>query len=298
MTTDYRSERIDLRKIWTQFIHRIWFVIAATVVGAIIGILAYVLYSNIKSGNTVYQIRNDYYITFDYEAFPNGPDYFNAFTWDGFLRDDPIVNYALAELSGIEKSQILDSVSGEILGDYRVLTVIVRGTDADMVQKISDAYKPAMANFANQMEMLKSVDIWTDAAIEEYDEYTREGNAAFLGGLTALIISLFVVLIHVVMDDGIYTEGDWINRYPDIPYLGKKDTEEYKANSLSLLGNEEDYIFIKDDEFAFNIELFDRLKESKGTVIVLDAGKSSAELVDKMVNTFNKQGIKIAGVSF
>ena len=30
-------------------------------------------------GNTVYRVRNDYYITFDYEAFPNGPDFFNAF---------------------------------------------------------------------------------------------------------------------------------------------------------------------------------------------------------------------------
>lgn len=298
MTTDYRSERIDLGKLWTQFIHKLWIIIAATIVGAIIGVLAYVIYSNVKDGNTVYQIRNDYYITFDYEAFPNGPDYFNAFTWDGFLRDDPIVNYALDEMDGITKEQVVAAVSGEIIGDYRVLTVIVRGTDASMVQTISDAYKSAMAKFGEQMEMIKTIEVWTDAPIEEYDAYTRDANAAFLGGLIALLISLFAVLISVILDDRIYTEKDWLYRYADIPYLGMEGTDEYNLNSATLLEADRNYRYLSVDEFAFDIQFINDLKESDGTVIKLEAGKTPSKDIDKVVNTLKKQGINIAGVIF
>ena len=143
-SNDFYARPIDLKRFWRQFRKRIWMVVAATVVGAVLGLLIYVLYSNVMSGNTVYQIRNDYYITFNHEEFPNGVDYYNAYTWDGILRDDPIVNKALEADSGITKAQILESVKGEILGDYRILTVVVTGTDKELVQKISDAYKVAL----------------------------------------------------------------------------------------------------------------------------------------------------------
>ena len=168
-TRDFDTRPIDLRRFWRQFVRRFWIVIAATLVGALLGFVFYVLYSNVKSGNTVYRIRNDYYITFDHEKFPNGADYYNAYTWDGILRDDPVVGKALEVAPDVTKKQILDSVTGEILGDYRILTVVVTGTDQALVQKISDAYKVALPAFADKIDMLKTIELWTDAEIEEYD---------------------------------------------------------------------------------------------------------------------------------
>ena len=298
MTTDYLSERIDLRKLWTQFMHRIWIVIAATIVGAIIGVLAYTIYSNIKCGNAVYQISNDYYISFDYDNYPEGPDYFNAYTWDGFLRDDPIVNYALEELPDVSKEQILNAVSAEIKGDYRVITVNVRGTDASLVQKISDAYKGALANFADNMDMLKSVDVWTDADIVEFDEYTREGNAAFLGGFIGFLIILFAVLINVVLDNRIYTERDWIYRYADIPYLGSIDSEEYKVNRDYIIGSDAEATILHISDFQFDAELMTNLRASEAVILSLQAGMTDGDLIDKVVYTLKKQGINISGVTF
>ena len=74
-SNDFYTRPIDLKRFWRQLRRRLWMVIAATVVGALLGLLIYVLYSNIMSGNTVYRIRNDYYITFNHEEFPNGVDY-------------------------------------------------------------------------------------------------------------------------------------------------------------------------------------------------------------------------------
>jgi hypothetical protein len=271
-------------------------VIAATVLGALLGCVSYVIYSNVMSGNTVYRIRNDYYITFNHEEFPNGVDYYNAYTWDGILRDDPIVNKALEEAPDVTKQQILESVTGEILGDYRILTVVVTGTDKALVQKISDAYKIALPSFAEKIDMLKTIELWTDAEIEVYDAYTREKNAAFLGALIGLFVSLFAVLMYGIFDDAIYTERDWVIRYPKIPYLGKRDTDEYNANRSHLLQYDGNYIELATDQFRYDLDEFDRMRAADGVILKLRSGKDKTEDMDKVVYTLTKQDIKIVGV--
>ena len=295
-TRDFDTRPIDLKRFFRQFVKRFWIVIAVTALGALLGFVSYVIYSNVKSGNTVYRVRNDYYINFDYEAFPQGPDYFNAYTWDGILRDDPVVNKALEVAPGVTKAQILESVKGEILGDYRILTVVVTGTDKEMIQSISDAYKVALPAFADVLDMISSIDLWTDAEIEEYDEYTREGNAAFLGALIGLFVSLFAVLLYGIFDDAIYTERDWVIRYPQIPYLGKRDTDEYNANRSHLLEYDGNYIELATDQFRYDLDEFDRMRAADGVILKLRPGKDKTEAMDKVVYTLKKQDIKIVGV--
>ncbi len=290
----YRS--IDLKRFFRQFKKRIWLVLAATILGAVIGLVGYIAYSNIMSGNTVYRIRNDYYITFDYEAFPNGPDFFNAFTWDGILRDDPVVNKALEVAPDVTKQQILDTVTGEILGDYRILTVVVTGTDKELIQKISDAYKVALPAFADSLEQLSSIELWTDADLEVYDEYTREPNAAFLGGFIGLLVSLFAVLVYGIFDDGIYSERDWVMNYPDIPYLGKRDTDEYRTNRSHLLKYDGNYIELSCDQFRYDLDEFDRMRAVDGVIILLRAGQDTVDRMDKVVYTLKKQDVNVVGV--
>lgn len=295
-TRGFDTRPIDLRRFFRQLVKRCWLVVAATVLGAVLGFVAYMIYSGVMSGNTVYRIRNDYYITFNHEEFPNGVDYYNAYTWDGILRDDPIVSKALEEAPEVTKQQILDSVTGEILGDYRILTVVVTGTDKVLVQEISDAYKVALPAFADKIDMLKTIELWTDAEIEVYDAYTREWNAAFLGALIGLLVSLFAVLLYGIFDDAIYTERDWVIRYPEIPYLGKRDTDEYNANRSHLLEYDGNYIELAPDQFRYDLDEFDRMRAADGVILKLRPGKDKTEDMDRVVYTLNKQDVTIVGV--
>ncbi len=286
---------IDLKRIWRQFIKKAWVIITVTIIGALIGLLAYEAYSYYKSGNTVYSIRNDYYIYLDYEGYPNGPDYYNAYTWDSILRDDPIVDHALTLMPGVTKDQVLDAVSGEILGDYRLLTVVVKGTDPELVRKISDTYKESLPHFASVVDMIDHIDLWTDAAMETVDEYTRDGNAAILGGLIGLVISVFGLLLYYVMDDGIYTERDWISRYPDIPYLGEGDSEEDRINTEHILGSTEGMYSLNVSDFEFNKTTFEQMRASKGVILNVKRGTDKGETIDKVIFTLKKQGVEIKG---
>jgi capsular polysaccharide biosynthesis protein len=294
--TGFDTRPIDLRRLWRQFAKRFWIVIAATAVGAAAGFALYVLYSNVMSGNTLYRVRNDYYITFNTEDFPNGVDYYNAYTWDGILRDDPVVNKALETDPSLTKQQILDGVTGEILGDYRILTVVVTGTDGELIKRISDAYKTALPAFADKIDMLSAIEVWTDADIEVYDAYTRDGNAAFLGGLIGLLVSLFAVLLYGIFDDAIYTERDWVMSYPDIPYLGKRDTDEYRVNRSHILKYDGNYIELTGDELKFEEAEFDRMRNCDGVILKLRPGRDRTELMDKAVYTLKKQDVNVVGV--
>lgn len=294
-TRDFDTRAVDLRRLFRQLRKRLWIVIAATLAGAMLGLCIYMIYSAVMSGNTVYRIRNDYYITFNHEDFPNGVDYYNAYTWDGILRDDPIVGAVLAEHPDIPKQEILDAVTGEILGDYRILTVVVTGTDQNLVKEISDAYKTALPAFADRIDMLSKIEIWTDADLEVYDAYTREGNAAFLGGLIGLLVSLFAVLLYGICDDAIYSERDWVMRYPEIPYLGKRDTDEYKANRSRLLRYDGNYIELACDEFRYDLDEFERMRKADGVIIRLKSGIDKTDAMDKVVYTLIKQDVKVVG---
>ncbi len=297
MLTNSAIHSIDLKRLFGQFVKRIWIVAVITAIGAILGGGIYFTYSHIV-GDTCYRISNDYSIDYNLEEFINSVDYYNAYTWDGILRDDPITDYALTLTDGITKQQILDSVSGQMLGDYRILTVNVENEDPQVVRKISDAYKEALVHFAQVTDMLDSIDIWTDADVVVYDKYDRDVNAALLGAIIGLVISVFGVLIVMCLDDAIYTEREWYARYEGIPFLGVMGTEEANTNIAHILGNIEDYYIIEASKLAFSVAGFDSMRQKKGVIIIFEKGKEPVENIDKIVFTMSKQDIKIAAAAF
>ena len=102
MTFNYDTTPLDIRRIMKQIFIKLPIIIAATIVGAIIGILSYKIYAAVAGGNQIYEIRNDYFIYLNKEISNSG-DYFNAYTWDGILRDDPVVNLALEAAEDVTK---------------------------------------------------------------------------------------------------------------------------------------------------------------------------------------------------
>lgn len=297
MLTRNKTEQLDLKRMWMQFVNKLWLIILITALGAVIGAGLYYGYSHIK-GDTKYRISNDYSINYNLDEFINSVDYYNAYTWDGILRDDPIVEYALTLLEGVTKQQILESVTGQMLGDYRILTVNVTGTDEELVRKISEAYKEALPHFAEVTDMLTSIDIWTDADIEIYDEYTRDANAALLGAIIGFVAVLICLWISFVLDDAIYTERDWNGRYSDIQLLGILGTDEARVNSDYILGDINTYDTVKVADFEFSKAVFDKLRAGNGVVVIVDRGRDAGDSIDKVIFTLKKQNINVVAACF
>lgn len=301
MTFNYDTSPLDIRRIMKQIFVKLPIIIAATIVGAIIGILSYKIYACLAGGNQVYEIRNDYFIYLNKEISNSG-DYFNAYTWDGILRDDPVVNLALEATDGVTKEDIVDSITGEILGDYRLLTVVCRGTDPEMVQRISDAYKTALPRFAEKMDMLEAMEVWTDSDIVEVDEFTRDNNAAILGAIIGFVLSFFGVLIFSLYDDTIYEEYEIRTLCPNVTYLGPQNSEElrlslkYKSeDAASTKGNSGNYLTLSYDALTFDEGLIEEMKASDGVILKVTLGKTKVSEVSEALYNLKKLGINLVG---
>ena len=123
----YMEQGIDLKRLVLVLGKKLWLILAGVILGAVLGGITYKIVTNMTNGEPEYQANADYYITFNFDEFNYGADYYNAYTWDGILRDDPIVDYALTLLpEEITKDMVKAAVTGEMLGDYRILTVHVK----------------------------------------------------------------------------------------------------------------------------------------------------------------------------
>ncbi len=289
---NFMKESMDMRKFFLCIFRKWWAILLTVVIGAVIGVCAYKLYFAITDGDTKYQISSDYFISFNEKDFPNGLDFFNAYTWGQFALDDRIVDYCLDQLDGtVTKEEILASVTTDMPSDYRVLTVIVTGTDIDKITKINDGYKLAMPHFAGDVGELLSIELWSDNAIEVANIHNLTKNAAILGAIIALVLAGFAWAIFYCMDDRIYVEKDWEKISGDIPFLGY-DCEPYKedtdANAKAL---------IKSDKVVWAAgikEIADGAID--GLVLQIPWGKKHATAIEYDINVLKKQGVNVLGV--
>ena len=196
------DQGLDLKRLVLVLGRKLWLVAVGAMVGAILGGVTYKVVTNIVDGEPEYQANADYYITFNFDEFNYGADYYNAYTWDGILRDDPIVDYALSLLpSEITKEMVKDAVSGEMLGDYRILTVHVKAESKEKADMIAAAYKEALWNFGQEIELLDSVELWSQEEAIEYEKNNKTGNAAFLGAFLLTLFVMFALLFYYVLED-------------------------------------------------------------------------------------------------
>lgn len=320
----YMQEGVDIKRLFLLFVRKIWLVVLAVILGSIIGALIYTVVTSYTNGEEKYRVSCDYYITFNFEQFENSTDYYNAYTWDSILRDDPVVDYAMTELSdSVTKEQVLSAVTGEMLGDYRILTVNVTTTDPVLSQNIANAYVVSLEHFASEVDMLKKISLWSSGTPEHINENTRTKNAAFLGGLVSCLLSLFILFITYLLDDAIYVETDFSKRYA-IPFLGTVTNKKEERRLQELYDN---YRYLCQDErgyYLVNVATsetienacvplltercpgikkqillkdtgFDEIRNSGGVILLIPYGQTNGKIMNKQILSLQKQDCNIAG---
>lgn len=293
ISKDSLHEGTDLKRILLLFIRKAWLIAAITLAGIIIGAVCYKIYAGILDKEPTYQVSADYKLTFNIEEFPNGMDYYNAYTWGQFLKDDKLVGYAMDAVSGFTRQDIYDTISSEMVSDYRILTIKVTGKNKEMAENISKAYEVAMPQFADDIPELLSIEVWTAGETDVIDTHTRTASAAFLGGLLALLISLFVFALYYILDNGIYTETDISRNFSDVVFIGY-DCEKYKADfettRKTVIGERN---IIRCENVSEKLE---EIKNSDGCVIVIPWGKVSAEALRYNIELLQKNNCEVVGI--
>lgn len=285
------SARIDERKWVVQFISKLWVVLLMTLVGAIVGMLTYVVYTAVTNGETKYQQKTDYYITFNEQEYPNGMDYYNAYTWGQFVVDDRIIDCAMEQLAkDLDKETVKQCVTAIMPGDYRVLTVVVTSTEPGYVEAITEAYKVAMPVFSSSIPEIYSIELWSCEDMAELKENTKIPNAATLGALIALVLVCTGFALHYAFDDKIYTQADVKGYAEELTFIGYKANsyeKEYEANLKKIVGDVKVETIILSSNLA---------PTSKSCILEIPMGKIRATQLLRRVDFLKTQGCKICGV--
>ncbi len=293
MDDNFMNETMDIRRFMLCLLKCIWVLFLAGIIGAALGAGIYKLYYAITDGEISYQIRDDYYVVFNEKDYPNGMDYYNAYTWNEFSVDDKIVDYALEQTDGVvTKEDIRASVTSYMPSDYRVVTIVITNTDKEKLLAISEAYKLAMPHFAEAVNELSAIELWSCGDITVANEHNLTVNAAILGAIIALLIAVFVWLVYYCMDGRIYVENDWKKLNLQIPFLGydsqlfKEDTD---ANIKALIG---------DNKVRWTADVKEAYSDNESEEIVLQIpmGKRQRTAVEYDLDLLKKQNKKVVGV--
>lgn len=264
----YFKQGIDLKRLTLVLGKKIWLLLAGAIAGAVLGGITYKAVTNITNGEPEFRASADYYITF----FKDGADYFNAYTWDGILRDDPIVDYALELLpEEITKDMVKAAVSGEMLGDYRILTVHVNAETKEKADRIAKAYQDSLWHFAQEMELLNTVELWSQEEAVPFEKNNKTGNAAFLGALIAGLLVAFGLLFYYVLEDAFYVEKDAEARF-DLPVYGLLTRENDKVQR-QIYDNNLEYVFGGSGVLEHNRESKEKEAAGKNEIRIWDGEK-------------------------
>ena len=189
----YMERKIDYKKIWILYWQRVWLVITLTAAAAAIGAGVYNVVRALNSEGDIYRVSSDYYITFNEDE--NGADYYNAYTWDTILRDDPVVDVVMENLpDSVSKDEVKAAVTGEMLGDYRILTVHATSADPEFAQMVAKAYIKGLGQFADKISMLDTIELWSQEEVALVVEEDLTANAAILGAVVGLFLGVILWL--------------------------------------------------------------------------------------------------------
>lgn len=316
----YMQCMIDWKRVWLLFYKKIWLVLVITVAGILLSALGYKLVDTITSEGQYYRVSSDYYITFNEDE--NGVDYYNAYTWDTILRDDPVVDVVMENLSAdISREKVKAAISGEMLGDYRILTVHATSLDKQEAVIIANAYEEGLAKFADKIEMLDTIELWSQEEVAPLIENDYMVNMGLFGGAVAFVLTLLLMAFFYILDDSIYIENDFTQRF-DVPFLGML-TKEGSDSCIRELRENLNYLCNADGVYylvAWNNgigtvtedaikellpairgnvsvqgEGLDILRNSDGAIIVIPWGSKNGRIIDKLIRFLAKQDCKIAG---
>lgn len=293
----YMKQGMDLKRLVLVLGRKLWLILAAVVLGAVLGGITYKVVTNITNGEPEYRASADYYISF----FESGPDYYNAYTWDNILRDDPIVDYALTLLPAeITKDMVKAAVSGEMLGDYRILTVHVNAPTKELADIIAKAYQDSLWNFGQKMDLLDKVELWSQEEAVLFEKNTKTANAAFLGALIAGILVIFGLWFYYILEDAVYVERDGELRF-GLPVYGllTKGNDELQKQ---MFGDNLRFVFGEKQVETWNGEMvpseedYERLRNAENLLIQIPWGKNNCRQVERVLRQLELQKVQVKGI--
>jgi len=261
---NYGNEPIDIKLLVLRLTKKIWIVILAGLLGALLVGGPYYLKKVTFGPAKEYQAVTDFYI--DYALQENGEPhtYFNQNTWTQLIGDDVFTDKILHHMKAesMTKEGLRESLYATMLSDTRIVTTTVTTNDPELTMEINRALLLAMEEFGTEQKEIAGVRILqnpTKAELVKAD--VRTFRACMLGIVIFVFVTLLWMLISFITDDSVYVPITFERRY-HVPMLGTINSEAMLA-LFHKLSCEKSNLLVLDDAVDMK-QVAETMKEKTG----------------------------------
>lgn len=309
----YTDEGMDIKKYMLCLLGRLPLLLAAAVVGALLGALVYTTVRTVPESEREYRAYAKVYLDFAADEMGEVYEAYNGYTWNDLMAADPIMELTLARLSSdYTREEAEASIQAEILSDIRLLTVTVTTHSAERTDEILAAAAQALEAYGTEAKEFIEISTIqaTQAKLLVADD--RLVQAVLIGLFLGLFLSSAGVSLYYIIDDRILVAGD-VRKVTDVPFLGYVSMGEKLADDNSVIGifvgdYEKNLAYLQDKVGTlaicdlepgkpFSEEMFCKMREAQGVVLCLPFGGVSSAHVSYVIEQMHSQDLVLRGVS-
>lgn len=227
----YGNEGMDCKKLMLCLIQKIWIVVLASVIGALLGGGIYLFYHVVLNSNREYRAQSKVYL--DFAPDESGEIYqeYNGYTWNDLMSTTRILDTTMSHLQDrYTEEEVTAATKAEILSDLRLLTITITTSDADKTAEILKATDLSLVDMGAREKEFIDIEVIKETEPELVAVDDRLFQAALVGFGIALFVTLLGMALLYVFNDKIYVPTD-IRSVTNIPFVGfvfdlEKDKKE------------------------------------------------------------------------
>lgn len=323
----FAGETMDYKLFWLRFVKKIWIIIAATILGALVVGVPYYLVNITFGPDPSYKVVSEYYLDYAEDANGKTYDYYNFYTWGEVAKTDEFVgilqSYLPKEVS-FDADTLRSYTDATVESDTRYLFTEVVTEDAETSLIIARAMEKAVAEFGNIRKEFQDVKIITSPQIaEETYPDVRPVRAIVVGILLGFVTGLIGVCVYIITDSSVYLPNVIEKRY-QIKALGCLSFSESKNNvcyamkdckNAAVLWVDHNHVekgeeaagfientlkescevsLVKQEVLAPDFD-FDAVRKKDAVVLMVAAGNKNGKKIERIVEQLRRQDIVISG---
>lgn len=274
----YMRAGIDLKRVFLQFMNKLWLAVAAIVLGAVLGIGIYLAAHFIFASEREYHSVSKIYLNFNCEPEDFNELSYNGYTWNDLLDTDPILDYAMAELPAqISREEVTAATKAEILSDIRLLTVTVTTRQPELTAQIMEAIQVSLVHLGETDELFQSIEIYSTGEPEQIVWDDRTINAAVTGAVIMLVIVLLSMALYYILDDSVYVEADAEKQFavPAVGIFTSGESGTFQSYGSEFLAN---YSYLCRNLKKVSLMSADNSEDAKNAVLTIEKILSTKKL--------------------
>ena len=296
----YWRAGIDSRKTALLFVRDLWKVILAALAGAILGVLLYLGYHAVAVGPE-YKAYSEFYL--DFAIMENGAayDYYNGYTWNDLMTTDIIADRTLANLGGKADIAKLEQVTrADIFSDIRLLTVTITDTDETLCREIQTATENALVSFGEDAKEFEKITLIKTVTPERMITDDRTPQAAMLGAIIGLILSIIILQFIYTLDDSVRVASDLAGTGLELKGIRTKNKNEALESRLNAVfaedsGSEEELFHIDAAAFQNTEEELPKVPAGSSAVVDVPYGKVTTSALKLLADRLKASGTEPVG---